>query len=124
MAESKPEDVHRLFEKGFNAGDAEALMALYEPTATLVPQPGTVISGHAAIREALQNFLALKGKIKLETTYVLQSGDIALLRSQWHLTGTGPDGNPLEMSAKSAEVARRQSDGRWLYVVDNPYGAD
>jgi hypothetical protein len=27
------------------------------------------------------------------------------------------------MEGESAEVARRQPDGRWLYVVDHPMGA-
>ena len=27
----------------------------------------------------------------------------------------------VELSGITAEVARRQPDGRWLYVIDNPY---
>jgi uncharacterized protein (TIGR02246 family) len=99
-------------------------MALYTPDATLGPQPGQVVTGQAAIREALQGFLALKGKIQITTTYVLQSGDIALLRGQWQLSGTGPDGQPVAMAGKSNEVVRKQPDGRWLFAIDHPYGAD
>jgi uncharacterized protein (TIGR02246 family) len=124
MAESKPEDAHRLFAEAFNAGDLESLVALYAPDARLVPQPGQVVTGHAAIREALQGFLALQGQLTVETTYVVQAGDIALLRAQWHLTGTDPEGQPLAMGGKTTEVVRQQSDGRWLYIIDHPYGAD
>jgi uncharacterized protein (TIGR02246 family) len=124
MAISKPEDAHRMFAEAFNAGDLESLMTLYAPDARLVPQPGQVVTGHAAIREALQGFLALQGQIRMETTYVVQAGDIALLRSQWQLTGKGADGQPLTIGAKSAEVIRQHSDGTWLFVIDHPYGAD
>jgi uncharacterized protein (TIGR02246 family) len=124
MAASNPQDVHSQFEKAFNAGDVEALVALYEADARLVPQPGQVITGQAAIREALQGFLSLKGRIKLETTHAIEAGDVALLRGQWSLTGTGADGQPIAMGANSSEVVRRQADGRWLYLIDHPYGAD
>ena len=40
----------------------------------------------------------------------------------WSLTGTGPDGKPLTMGATTAEVARRQADSTWRYVIDNVWG--
>lgn len=124
MALTTPAETHQAWMRSFNAGDIDALMALYTPDATIVPQPGQVVSGNAAIREVLQGFLGLKGKIELDTTYAVQAGDTALLRGQWHLKGTGPDGKPVEMSAKSNEVVRRQPDGSWLIAVDHPYGSD
>ena len=33
-----------------------------------------------------------------------------------------PDGSPAELGATTAEVARRQPDGTWLYVIDNAWG--
>jgi ketosteroid isomerase-like protein len=38
------------------------------------------------------------------------------------LDGTGPDGKPVKIEGQSAEVARRQPDGTWLFVIDNPHG--
>jgi uncharacterized protein (TIGR02246 family) len=124
MALTTPAETHQAWARSFNAGDIDALMALYAADATLVPQPGQVVNGNAAIRDVLQSFLALKGKIEMDTTYALQAGDVALLRGQWRLKGTGPDGKPVEMSAKSSEVVRRQPDGRWLIAVDHPYGSE
>jgi uncharacterized protein (TIGR02246 family) len=100
-------------------------MALYEPDAILVPQPGMEpVKGTGAIRTALEGFLALKGRLELETKHVLQHGDIALLRAAWRLKGTGPDGQRVEMAHGSAEVVRRQPDGSWRYIIDHPYGSD
>jgi len=120
---SEPEQMHGLFEQAFNAGDIDALMALYEPDAALVPQPGAIAEGSAAIRDALRWFLDRRGRISLETKLVLRVGDLAYLANRWSLTGgTMPDGSPAELGATTAEVARRQSDGTWLYVIDNAWG--
>src|SRR5215831_907251 len=50
---SRPEDIHSQFVTAFNSGNLDAIMALYEPEASLVPQPGQVVQGHAAVRQAL-----------------------------------------------------------------------
>ena len=124
MGPNKPEDMHKLFTAAFNSGNLEALMALYEPDAQLVPQPGQVTTGHEAIRQALLQFLALKGTMQVTTRYVIREGAIALLSGQWHLKGSGPDGKSVEMGGKSVEVARRQPSGEWLLMIDHPFGAD
>ena len=73
-------------------------------------------------RAALQGFLALKGRIMLNTKLVFTVGDLAYLSNTWSLSGTGPDGNPVSLGATTAEVARRQADGSWRYVIDNAWG--
>lgn len=122
MAAMTPEQIHGEFENAFNAGDIGALVALYEPEGALIPQPGTVVTGPDEIATALQGFLDLGGKITLDTKTTVVVGDLAYLSNRWSLTGTDPDGEPLEMGAVTAEVARRQADGSWLYVIDNAWG--
>jgi uncharacterized protein (TIGR02246 family) len=123
MPATDPEQMHGLFEQAFNAGDIEALMALYEPDAALIPQPGMVVEGTSAIRDSLRWFLDRGGRIKLDTKLVLRVGDLAYLANTWALTGgTMPDGSPAALGATTAEVARRQPDGTWLYVIDNAWG--
>jgi uncharacterized protein (TIGR02246 family) len=122
MSAQRPEEIHQAFTTAFNAGDAAALLALYEPEASLAPAPGQVVTGRAAIGEVLDGFLALKGRMTIETVRVIAAGDVALLHGAWILSGTGPDGSPIEMAGRNAEIVRRQSDGSWLCVVDNPFG--
>jgi uncharacterized protein (TIGR02246 family) len=124
MSAHTPEEIHRLFSTAFNAGDLDALIALYEPEATLIPQPGEVTRGRNAIRQVLQQFLALKGTMQLQSLYAVNGPGVALLSSRWKLTGIGPDGKPIEMSGKGVEVARRQPAGDWLLAIDHPFGAD
>ena len=56
MPAKQPEDMPAAFEGAFNTGDIEQVLALYEPDAVLVPQPGQVVHGTAAIREAFSGF--------------------------------------------------------------------
>lgn len=127
MAAQRPEEIHRLWAAAYNAGDLELLCALYEAEATLLPAPGkAAATGLGAIRRVLQGFLAQKGDatIEIETQSVLEAGDLALLRSRWRLTGHGRDGQRFESIHRSTELVRCQPNGSWLYVIDNPFGAD
>jgi uncharacterized protein (TIGR02246 family) len=123
MPAREPEEAHRLWTERFKAGDLEGLLALYEPTATLIAQPGQAAGGTAAIREALSGFLGLKLAFEmLESKPAIRAKDLALLHSSWTMSGTGPDGNPMNLSGTTADVVRRQSDGTWLFAIDNPWG--
>lgn len=122
MAAHTPEELDVLFANAINAGDIEAVIKLYEPGACLMPEPGQVASGMTAIREALGGLLAMKPQIKLDVKKLAETGGIALTTSKWVLEGTGPDGKPVKIEGQSAEVSRRQPDGTWLFVIDNPHG--
>ncbi|MDF0643931.1 MAG: SgcJ/EcaC family oxidoreductase [Nitrospira sp.] len=121
---SRSEEFHSRFAAAFNSGNVEAVMALYEPEATLVPQPGQVVQGREAIRQTLLQFLALKGTMEVKSIFTVQGSGVVLTRGQWKLTGTGPDGKPIEMTGRSVEVLRQQPNGEWLLAVDHPFGAD
>ena len=123
MAARTPKDAHRLFVEAFNAADLDALVALYEPEAVMIDDAG-IVHGRQAIRHALQGFLSARPRMELETKSVVQSGDLALLRADWRIRGTAPDGKSFETSHHSSEVVRRQADDTWLYVIDHPFGAD
>ena len=123
MPAKKPEEAVHAFFEAFNRGDLEAIVALYEQKATLVAQPGQIAEGHAAIREALNGFLAMKPTLNPEKRALITAGDIALSVIRWTLNGTGPDGAPVCMDGATSDVLRRQADGRWLFVIDNPWGA-
>ena len=125
MAAGRPEELHRLWAESFNAGDRAGLASLYEPEARIVPRPDQeAVVGIQAVRAVLQDFLSQGGKIEIETRSAIQAGEIALLRSRWRFTGTKPDGTPIDATHSSSEVARRQPDGTWRYLIDQPFGAD
>lgn len=124
MPARTPEELPRLFAEAFGAHDLEAALELYEPGATLIALPGEVVTGTEAIREALGTTLALEPKFDLEFNKAFEAGDVALLFSDWTLSTTDPDGNAVEMEGRTTDVARRQADGSWLFVIDDPYGTE
>jgi uncharacterized protein (TIGR02246 family) len=106
----RPEDLTRLFVERANAKDADGIAALYEPDAVMAYPPGQQTVGREAIRafwrQALPHLPRFEPEPPLPT---LVSGDIAL-------TSTPPkDG-----AGARAQVARRQPDGSWLRLLDQP----
>jgi uncharacterized protein (TIGR02246 family) len=105
-----PEDLTRLFVKRANAGDAEGVALLYEDNAVMAYPPGSVTVGRQAIRELFEQFLAKAPRFEPEPPLpTLVNDDLALTSTPPH------DG-----AGARAQVVRRQSDGTWLRVLDQP----
>jgi ketosteroid isomerase-like protein len=123
MAANLPEDCDVEIGRAISAGDIAAALDLYEPGAAFVPAQGAEpLVGSDAVRAALEGFAALKGTLEVKVRSVVQSGEVALLQSEWTLSnGKGPDGSAVNLAGKGAEVVRRQADGTWKFVVDNPF---
>ena len=117
-----PEQVLASIVDGINTGNLDALMPLYEAEAAFATQPGALSHGSPGVRQALAGFVAMKGNLDLHVTRVLEVSDLALVTTAWSFLGTGPDGEPVKLAAKSADVLRRQADGSWRFVIDNPWG--
>jgi uncharacterized protein (TIGR02246 family) len=106
----EPEDLTRLFVERANAGDAAGLAELYEEQAVMAYPPGSQTVGRDAIRALWEKVLANAPRFEQESPLpTLISGDIAL-------TSTPPkDG-----AGARAQVVRRQPDGTWLRLLDQP----
>jgi ketosteroid isomerase-like protein len=107
---------------GINSGNLESLLPLYESTAAFAEQPGSLAHGAPGIRNALAGFISMNGTLDLDVTRVLEVDDLALVVGVWSFDGTGPDGEPVRLEANNADVLRRQADGTWRFVIDNPWG--
>ncbi len=119
-----PERVLETIVAGINSGDLESLLPLYESDAAFVTEPGLLAHGPSGVSEALTGFISMNGTLDLEVTRVLEVDDLALVIGVWSFNGTEPDGEPVQLAARNADVLRRQSDGTWRFVIDNPWGTD
>lgn len=104
---TEPNDLEKFFVARANAGDVEGLVALYEKGAVIDLGDGKKAYGHEQIREYLFDFLANQPQLEpSKQSPALISGDLALTSSR------------LSNGEITAEVARRQPDGTWLWVLD------
>ena len=117
-----PEDCDRLFAARVNAGDVEGVLALYEDRGCFVLRDG-VATGAAAIRPVIEEMIAAKSRIECRVKRVVRAGEgLALLYNDWRLTVGGDDDLSAERSGRALELVRRQVDGTWRFVIDDPYG--
>jgi uncharacterized protein (TIGR02246 family) len=124
QGQATPQQVLTSIVNGLNTGDLDALMRLYEPDAAFAAQPGSLAHGVAGVGSSLAAFIGMKGTLDLNVKRVLEASDLALVVGEWSFTGTGPDGEPVKLTGRNADVLRRQPDGSWRFVIDNPWGTD
>ena len=117
MGASRPNEASRLFEERFASSDLDGLMDLYEDGAVFTNAQGAH-EGSDAIREVLAGYLSTGASIAMNDSVSFEAGELALVHWEW--TMTFPDGRVAE--GATAEVLRRQSDGSWKFIIDNPDG--
>jgi uncharacterized protein (TIGR02246 family) len=106
----RPEDLTRLFVERANAKDADGIAALYEQNAVMAYPAGRQTVGRDAIRALWESVLPHAPQFEPETPLpTLISGNIALTATP------AKDG-----SGARAQVVRRQPDGSWLRLLDQP----
>jgi ketosteroid isomerase-like protein len=115
----RAEDAHKTLADAFNTGDVDTVLNMYDFNGIIVPEPEKPVSGREKFIEAIKSILSVKGKMEINTVYCLQTGDVAVGRSEWNIT----DGREVKVSAKGIEVMKRQSDGSWKIVIDHAFGA-
>jgi ketosteroid isomerase-like protein len=103
----QPEELDRLFLERANTGDVDGVVDLYEPDAVLVVPPGRLAVGTQAIRDVYTGLLAGRPRFTGVIRPAVRAGDLAL-------TSTVRAGNA------TVEVARRQPDGSWRWLIDQP----
>ena len=119
---TRPEELYPALTAAYNAGDLDAVVALYEPNAAFVIKPGRVTATPAELRGALKFVVDLGARMTVDPRSFIGADDVVLVLGSFTLAGRRWNGTPFERTSKFADVLRRQADGRWLIAVDNPYG--
>ena len=107
---------------GMHTMDIGEVMSTYEKDCAVAFQPGSPTVGADKVRGAFLQSFAVKPRFKFGNHEVLVVGDIALHLAPWKMSGTAPDGKALQEKGLSVAVLRKQADGKWRMVIDNPHG--
>jgi uncharacterized protein (TIGR02246 family) len=115
----RAEDAHAALAAAFNTGNPETVLSMYDFNGIIVPEPGKTASGKEKFEEAIKAILSIKGKMEIKTVYCLQTGNLAVGRSEWNIT----DGDEVKIRSKGIEVMMQQADGSWKILIDHAFGA-
>lgn len=122
MSVHEPEEWPRLFEQHLNAGDLEAVSALYEAGASFVQRSGETIVGRDRIRHVLAELIRTKTRLHSRVIKVVTVDDIAVLYTDFQGTTIDSAAKTVEIRHEAIEVLRRQPDGTWKLIVGDPNG--
>jgi ketosteroid isomerase-like protein len=61
--------------------------------------------------------------MEIQKPIVILNEGIAVLISDWRLTGTLQNGESFPEQDRTFDIIKKQSDGTWLIVLDGPWGA-
>ena len=116
MSVKRPSDISATFAKLLNNRDRRELLDLYLDDAILPIDGATIARGKKEIEKMVAPFFNGPLKLVANCGACYETGDIALVRTNWKLMA--PDSS-VAMAGASAEVLRRGSDSRWRFVVDD-----
>ena len=107
----------------FMAADIPSVMASYESEATVVFDPQQPVANGPQLEQMFTGMAGVNPVFEYPSGHdVYVVGDVALHISPWNMTGTSPDGQAISQSGLSVAVLRRQEDGSWRMIIDNPHG--
>ena len=104
------------------AKDVDGVMSTYERGAAILFEPGRPVSDPTIVRQMFAGMTALNPQFEFGEHEVIAAGDVALHLMPWSMAGVAPDGTAVAQGGLSVAVLRRQRDGSWLMVIDNPHG--
>jgi uncharacterized protein (TIGR02246 family) len=108
--------------RAFQQADIDGVMRVYEPGAVVAFEPGDAVHDRDRMQEIFAQWFALSPRFEYAGHDVLVAGDLALHLAPWTMRGIAPDGSAIERQGLSVAVLRRQADGEWRIVIDNPHG--
>lgn len=119
-----PASLALAYADALNAGDTDAVLALFHPDATMRTFNGTVLTGREELRAETTRSIAVRARLtnKPRPT-TLTGGDTALITADWDLEATLPDGTRIAPTGTTTAVVRRAADGTWRFAVLDCQGA-
>lgn len=105
------------YQDALNAGDADAVVALFHQDATMHTFSGKVLTDREALHAEAVGSIAAQARLANKLRSTLIAGDTALIVTDWDLEATSPDGTRISPTGTTTAVARRSADGSWRFAI-------
>jgi ketosteroid isomerase-like protein len=115
MPATSPEDICRLFKEFMAQGDLDAVLSVYDSDAVFLNQSREATKSREDLRRVLAPLAAAKTVFDFNIKQIVQADDIALMHTEWKQSAPEP------MTVYAIEVARRQRDGSWRWLIGDPF---
>ena len=106
-----------------NAGDADAVLALFHQDATMRTFTGKVLTDQEALHAEAVHSIAAHARLTNKPRFTQIGGDTALVIVDWDLEATLPDGTRISPTGTTTAVARWSADGSWRFAILDCQGA-
>ena len=107
------------FSSYFAKGDSTAMADLYAEDTIVLPPNMEMLKGHDSIAKLWGAFIRMgQRNIKLTTTEVTGSGNIAVETGNYNLNIKPEGGNAVHDSGKYMVIWRKQKDNSWKMIRD------
>ena len=119
-----PQDADEYFLEAVRNGDVKTAMTCFDKEAVYIGKDSKPISGMDNIEKVITELCKMKPDIKVYEHQMSPVGsDMMYWLDKWTMTATDPQGNSINMKGASANMMRKNADGIWLWLVDNPFAA-
>ncbi|WP_426480153.1 YybH family protein [Chryseobacterium sp. R2ACT005] len=104
-------------------GDVAGALSCFHSEAVYIDREGKELRGLDQIELAMNEICRLQLDIQGEVPHVTVVNDLAMWLDQWEMTGIAPNGHSIHMTGHTSCIMKRNENGEWLWLVDNPFGA-
>ena len=122
MIAGSPEQAVELLDRAFRQKDIETVLSFYEEAAVVVSEPGKTMRGAASLRAFFEQAMLAGATARQLKTWTVEADGVVLFISRWVLATAASGEDAGERTFVATTVFRKQPDGEWKILIDNPVG--
>ncbi|MCT3897468.1 DUF4440 domain-containing protein [Elizabethkingia anophelis] len=119
-----PAEAVKYFRNCIVNGDLQGALSCFGEDAIYIERDGKEISGLQNIKKSMVQLCTWKPEIVGSKHKVTIVGNLAIWIDKYSLKAIMPDGNPIEMSGATSCIMKKNDQGIWLWLVDNPFAGE
>ena len=122
MVANSPQHAVELLDHAFNHGDVDAVLGFYESSAVVVTEPGRLARGTDELSSFVKRVMLPGASANQLRTHAIEADGVALFLSRWTFRAVSANPDATSQTLVATTVFRKQPDGKWKILIDNPYG--